>query len=589
MLTLQAELGRRLWRSTDDGRTWRQAGPLRGFTDLAFDAGDAQRIAATVRVPGGNFLYVSANGGASWRRALPGHVGEDVEADAVTPGVLVVDGAVPRRSTNFGRTFTARPNAFGFEHRQLVGKVDVGQVANPSVNRRPGLFRNVPNHAVVSSADGGRSWTVLDVPAKVRERQVDVGATVLLAQGQDTDLLRSPLPTAHARLLSPPRLVGSTKVGKKARCVGARFAGATASTTADRPARRRPPRRRQWLHGAAPRRAAHLVPHRRAHARRPRVRELGAGQGGLPPDRRRRRRGRGLSRGLRRAAYRALSRVFGPRRQAGAMHRHPHHHDDEVDDHDRGLAFDLQTLISRRQALRVIAGGALSGIGLIALAGCGSEDPGDAAATTSSAAATTSATTATVACGTTIPEETAGPYPGDGSNGVNVLAESGIVRSDIRSSFGDASGVAEGVPLTVTLTVVDNANGCVPLTGAAVYLWHCDRDGQYSMYADAIKDENYLRGVQETDANGNVTFTTIFPAAYSGRWPHIHFEVYPTVDDATAGTNLRATSQLALPRGRVQRGVRDGRVRAERAEPRAELARRATWCSATATTRSSRP
>ena len=294
VLTLQAELGRRLWRSTDDGRTWRQAGPLRGFTDLAFDAGDAQRIAATVRVPGGNFLYVSVNGGASWRRALPGHVGEDVEADAVTPGVLVVDGAVPRRSTNFGRTFTARPNAFGFEHRQLVGKVDVGQVANPSVNRRPGLFRNVPNHAVVSSADGGRSWTVLDVPARVRERQVDVGATVLLAQGQDTDLLRSPLPTAHARLLSPPRLVGSTKVGKKARCVGARFAGATASTTAIGLPGRRRPRRRQRLHHPAARLAAPLLPYRRAHAGRPRVRELRAGEGRLPPDRRRRR-GRGLS------------------------------------------------------------------------------------------------------------------------------------------------------------------------------------------------------------------------------------------------------------------------------------------------------
>jgi protocatechuate 3,4-dioxygenase beta subunit len=246
------------------------------------------------------------------------------------------------------------------------------------------------------------------------------------------------------------------------------------------------------------------------------------------------------------------------------MHPHQHHHhDDEIDDHDRGLAFDLQTLISRRRALRVIAGGALSGIGLVALAGCGSDDGGTttssssaasassssaaAAATTTAAAATTADAVATVVCGTTIPEETAGPFPGDGSNGVNVLTESGIVRSDIRSSFDGATGVAEGVPLTVTLTVVDNANGCVPLAGAAVYIWHCDRDGQYSMYADAIQDQNYLRGVQETDANGNVTFTTIYPAAYSGRWPHVHFEVYPSVADATAGTNLRATSQLALP------------------------------------------
>ena len=67
------------------------------------------------------------------------------------------------------------------------------------------------------------------------------------------------------------------------------------------------------------------------------------------------------------------------------------------------------------------------------------------------------------------------------------------------------------------------------------------------MYSAAAANENYLRGVQETDANGNVTFTSIFPAAYSGRWPHIHFEVYASVDDATNGGTLLATSQIALP------------------------------------------
>ena len=78
-----------------------------------------------------------------------------------------------------------------------------------------------------------------------------------------------------------------------------------------------------------------------------------------------------------------------------------------------------------------------------------------------------------------IPEETAGPYPGDGSNGPNVLAESGVVRSDITSSFGDASGVAEGVPMTVKLKVYDlNGDDATPLAGAAVYLWHCDREGK---------------------------------------------------------------------------------------------------------------
>ncbi len=60
-------------------------------------------------------------------------------------------------------------------------------------------------------------------------------------------------------------------------------------------------------------------------------------------------------------------------------------------------------------------------------------------------------------------------------------------------------------------------------------------------------DENYLRGVQEADADGEVTFTTIFPACYSGRWPHIHFEVYPSLAKATNSANKIATSQIALP------------------------------------------
>jgi protocatechuate 3,4-dioxygenase beta subunit len=86
------------------------------------------------------------------------------------------------------------------------------------------------------------------------------------------------------------------------------------------------------------------------------------------------------------------------------------------------------------------------------------------------------------------------------------------------------------------------------LSGAAVYLWHCDINGAYSMYSREIAGENYLRGVQETDAAGRVTFTSIFPAAYSGRWPHIHFEVYPSLAKATGSANKIATSQLALPK-----------------------------------------
>jgi protocatechuate 3,4-dioxygenase beta subunit len=146
-----------------------------------------------------------------------------------------------------------------------------------------------------------------------------------------------------------------------------------------------------------------------------------------------------------------------------------------------------------------------------------------------------------------IPEETQGPFPGDGSNGPDVLSQTGVVRSDIRSSFGGLSGTAEGIPLTVALTIV-SAQSCAPLVAHAVYIWHCDRAGRYSLYSAGATDQNYLRGVQETDSNGVVRFSTIFPACYSGRWPHIHFEIYPTLAAATSVTNKVATSQLALPK-----------------------------------------
>ena len=218
---------------------------------------------------------------------------------------------------------------------------------------------------------------------------------------------------------------------------------------------------------------------------------------------------------------------------------HPHG-PGEVEDHDRGLLFDMQRLVGRRQALAVLGGTALA-----ALAGCTASTSGTSNATTASSSAAAGGT-ASGGDVEVIPEETAGPYPADGSNGKNVLSESGVVRSDIRSSFGSSTTTAEGVPLTIRLTLVE-ADGDTPVAGAAVYLWHCNRDGQYSMYDRAVADENYLRGVQASGADGTVTFTSVFPACYSGRWPHIHFEVYRSVDEATAAGQLLATSQLALP------------------------------------------
>src|SRR6266487_2643434 len=116
--------------------------------------------------------------------------------------------------------------------------------------------------------------------------------------------------------------------------------------------------------------------------------------------------------------------------------------------HDRGLAFDLTTLRDRRNVLKL-----LGGVGLVALVGCGKSN---------NAAPTTTA-----------------------------LAESGVVRSDIRSSFGTSATVAKGIPLTIKLRVLDQAKTCAPMAGAAVYVWHCDMDGNYSLYSRGVTNENY--------------------------------------------------------------------------------------------------
>ena len=87
------------------------------------------------------------------------------------------------------------------------------------------------------------------------------------------------------------------------------------------------------------------------------------------------------------------------------------------------------------------------GVGALALFGCG----GSLADITSS---TPGADTGAGGACSRIPEETAGPYPGDGSNGANVLNQTGVVRQDIRSSVAGLSGSATGVPLVIQLTLV---------------------------------------------------------------------------------------------------------------------------------------
>jgi len=205
--------------------------------------------------------------------------------------------------------------------------------------------------------------------------------------------------------------------------------------------------------------------------------------------------------------------------------------------HHAGLSHDLEVLRARLDRRRLLSWAAYLGVGAI---GCGGSDTG-----TGDAGPDANGNQNGDGSCSAIPDETEGPFPGDGTNGPNALALSGIVRGDIRSSIAGASGVASGVLLTLKLRLMDTS--CTPLPGFAVYAWHCDQVGRYSMYSSGAENENYLRGVQEADDDGVVTFTTIFPACYPGRWPHVHFEIYESLAAAGDAGNAVKTSQLAFP------------------------------------------
>lgn len=226
--------------------------------------------------------------------------------------------------------------------------------------------------------------------------------------------------------------------------------------------------------------------------------------------------------------------------------------DDEVV--DQGAGFDLRTMVGRRGLLGLVGLGA----GATILAACTPQSEAAVTTTPSPTASATPTASASAASFATeeIPQETNGPYPADGTANVNVLERSGMLRSDIRSSL-DGGATADGVPLTFTFTLSDLANGNAAYAGAAVYIWHCDAQGLYSMYSDAIVNETYLRGIQVADAQGRVTFTTIVPGCYRGRWTHIHFEVYPDAASATNVSNQIATSQVAFPKDMLDAVYRD--------------------------------
>jgi protocatechuate 3,4-dioxygenase beta subunit len=209
-------------------------------------------------------------------------------------------------------------------------------------------------------------------------------------------------------------------------------------------------------------------------------------------------------------------------------------HDD--DDHDGGLSRDIavfrEGLIERRRALSLIGMAA----GSVAIAG-------------GSSLLFPRAAQAGGTCVADAPE-IAGPFPADGTNHASgstsdVLTESGVVRSDVRRSFLTTTTRAKGVKVRLKLKLVNTNAQCASLVGYAVYFWHCDRDGLYSLYT--IPKESYLRGVQVSDENGKLDFVTVFPGCYPGRWPHLHLEIFTSLAQATNGRNSLLTTQLALP------------------------------------------
>jgi protocatechuate 3,4-dioxygenase beta subunit len=125
-----------------------------------------------------------------------------------------------------------------------------------------------------------------------------------------------------------------------------------------------------------------------------------------------------------------------------------------------------------------------------------------------------------------IPRETAGPFPN------KTPAE--LARENIISD-------RTGVPLLITLTIQDQSADCAPLADVFVDLWHCDAEGNYSQYG-GLTDKNFLRGRQTTDANGQVSFISIFPGWYPGRAPHIHLEVLDASEKSIR------VSQIAFPK-----------------------------------------
>lgn len=210
-------------------------------------------------------------------------------------------------------------------------------------------------------------------------------------------------------------------------------------------------------------------------------------------------------------------------------------HEDQDYIHPLVLASRFKTFDRRF----VLGGLGALGLGSV-LFGCGQTSLTSAAGSSgadSGSGGTSGGGGTTVSSCSTIPTETEGPYPSK-----TVLNTSSVYRSNILTDIG-GSVARTGVPLMLTLNLLNTNSSCAALSNAAVYVWHCDKDGNYSGY-NSYSSNSFLRGVQTTDANGQVSFTTIYPGWYTGRVTHVHFEVF--LNNNIASTPIKI-SQIAFP------------------------------------------
>ena len=203
--------------------------------------------------------------------------------------------------------------------------------------------------------------------------------------------------------------------------------------------------------------------------------------------------------------------------------------------------------LTRRRAL-----GVLVGAGSAVATRCrGSLNGRDAAADAEVDAARGGASAGTdtaqdaASCAAT-PEGEIGPFFVDDS-------ESRFNRSNVLSNI-DGSNPQLGVPLTLTIIVLDGRQGCAPYVGAQVDIWHCNASGIYSDEpAENTPTETWLRGYQLTDKNGQVIFQTIIPGWYSGRTTHIHLRVRSAYNSASSMWDGSNTTQLFFVQSFIDR------------------------------------